>query len=168
MTNLIKFVCYAFKHKWFVFIAGLQVGGIPLWRLIIHDWNKFTPTALPAFMNRALNNYYIRDYREWNYACHHHLVHSPHHWQYWRHDFEGDLAFNDEIVINGCLEMPEVFIREMIADWWGAGRSYHGSWDMSDWLIENLPKMKLHPNTRRKIESILLELEIRCFVDIEY
>lgn len=31
---------YVIRHKWFVFIAGLQTGA-PLWRLIIHDWTKF-------------------------------------------------------------------------------------------------------------------------------
>jgi hypothetical protein len=30
------------RHKWFVLLAGLKTGA-PLWRLIIHDWSKFTP-----------------------------------------------------------------------------------------------------------------------------
>lgn len=51
--------------------------------------------------------------------------------------------------------MPETYVREMVADWMGASRLYTGDWNISDWLAENLPRMKLHPNTLGKVVSIL-------------
>lgn len=42
MSSWFRFAWVILKHKWFVLLAGLEVG-VPLWRLIIHDWSKFTP-----------------------------------------------------------------------------------------------------------------------------
>ena len=38
----LRYLGYVVRHKWFVFRAGLRTGA-PLWRLVIHDWSKFTP-----------------------------------------------------------------------------------------------------------------------------
>jgi len=45
----------------------------------------------------------------------------------------------------------------MIADWMGAGRAYVGSWDIRDWLDDNLPRMALNPETREFIIKIQKE-----------
>lgn len=37
-----RYLSYVLRHKWFVLRAGLRVRA-PLWRLLIHDWSKFTP-----------------------------------------------------------------------------------------------------------------------------
>ncbi len=44
-----KYFILTLKHKWFVLLAGLRVRKIPLWRLIIHDWSKFTKYELPHY-----------------------------------------------------------------------------------------------------------------------
>lgn len=53
------------------------------------------------------------------------------------------------------LPMPERYVREMVADWSGAGRAQgHGS-DPRPWYRKNRDKMVLHPATRRRIEALL-------------
>ena len=41
MKAHLRYLGYVLRHKWFVLVAGLKVGA-PLWRLLIHDWSKFT------------------------------------------------------------------------------------------------------------------------------
>ena len=38
-----RYLVYLARHKWYVFMAGLRVG-VPLWRLVVHDWSKFLPS----------------------------------------------------------------------------------------------------------------------------
>ena len=56
------------------------------------------------------------------------------------------------------LEMPEKFVREMIADWLAASKAYAGTWDMRDWLDKNGEKIILHPATGRLVSKILGEV----------
>jgi hypothetical protein len=55
------------------------------------------------------------------------------------------------------VEMPEHFVREMIADWIGASRAYEGKWpkDNWPWLAKNFSKVRVHPNTRLLLLKIL-------------
>jgi hypothetical protein len=77
----------------------------------------------------------------------HHQHYNPHHWQHWilRLDDGGAHA----------LEMPEEFVREMVADWAGAGRAITGAWEVLGWYKRNSCKMELHPRTRRLVEELL-------------
>ncbi len=127
------------RHKWFVFVAGLRLGGIPLWRLIIHDWGKFRlweygryARYSAAMKRKQKNGEPIPDEIQdgFNYAWLHHEGVHPHHWGYWI-PRSGKLRGRP-------LSMPNVFMREMVADWMGASRAYTGSWDMSEWLKKNL------------------------------
>lgn len=56
------------------------------------------------------------------------------------------------------LPMPTVCVREMVADWMGASKAYTGSWDISEWLVSNLGKMRLHPETRARVRAELLRM----------
>lgn len=51
--------------------------------------------------------------------------------------------------------MPEHFIREMVADWAGAGRVVTGEWKVLDWYTANKHKMVLHPYTEYRVEKLL-------------
>lgn len=50
--------------------------------------------------------------------------------------------------------MPDVYRREMLADWRGAGKAL-GFPDTTNWYFNNRDKMKLHPDTRKWIEDQL-------------
>jgi hypothetical protein len=51
--------------------------------------------------------------------------------------------------------MPEACIREMVADWMGAGRAVTGAWCVWKWYDENKHNIVLHPETRVRVEQIL-------------
>lgn len=145
----LKYLKSLLLHKWFVFRAGLHTG-TPLLQLIIHDWSKFL--LFTEFIPYA--RYFGHDRGKalkpaFDEAWLHHQNHNPHHWQYW-------LLIYDQHV-NKCqaLPMPREYVAEMVADWMGASRAYTGSWDMSDWLSKNGPKMILHPDTKTELDFAL-------------
>lgn len=51
--------------------------------------------------------------------------------------------------------MPDVYQREMLADWVGAGRAITGKDEPWIWYGNNKEKMNLHPDTRHWIETAL-------------
>lgn len=53
-----------------------------------------------------------------------------------------------------ALQMPDVYIREMVADWRGAGRA-QGNPDTKAWYLANRDNMTLHPITRMDVEVYL-------------
>lgn len=53
--------------------------------------------------------------------------------------------------------MPDASLREMVADWYGAGYAIHGSDDLVEWYACNSPKVRLHPETRARVDSIIMD-----------
>lgn len=87
----------------------------------------------------------------------HHLHHNDHHWQYW--------IFPDNFKPKGVdsaegsvMIMPEEAALEMVADWMGASMAYTNSWDMTKWLKEHLPKIRLHSFTAVYVKGVLTQL----------
>jgi hypothetical protein len=145
--NYLKYVC---KHKWFVFRAGLAVGGIPLWRLIIHDYSKFSKAEWTPYVNRFFGGRAgiedkSQDPQEFHRAWLHHLHHNPHHWEHWITPAH----------MSDPLEMPEHFVREMIADWLGAGKGITGSWDLTEWYEKTESRHILHPATKEYVRVLM-------------
>lgn len=136
------------RHKWFVFWAGLRLGGIPILRLILHDLSKFGRSELPHYNRQFFGD--ADDPMGFATAWNHHENHNPHHWGYWI-PRTGRFAGQP-------LPMPRSYAREMVADWCGAGRAYTGSWDMTEWLKKNLSGMRLHPDTRAHVIDALAKI----------
>jgi len=146
----IAYLKYILRHKYFVFVAGRRIGGVSLWRLLIHDWSKFLPSEWVSyaytFYNPDGTTRYIESedfLRAWNA----HQKRNKHHWQYWY--LVSDNGMREP------LRMPHKYAREMIADWMGAGRAIHGHWDITEWYSKNFYSQELHPATRSLVESIL-------------
>ena len=57
-----------------------------------------------------------------------------------------------------AFEMPRPLVREMVADWMGAGRAITGHWDIKEWYSKNEQGMLLHPMTKLYVEHILSAL----------
>lgn len=158
MVHHWNYLKYVVRHKWFVFIAGIRIG-VPIWRLIIHDWSKFGRTEWTPYVH-SFHTYKGNRTPEvrlaFNSAWLHHQNHNPHHWQYWviRDDF-----YDTELVRVRVLEMPEHFTREMVADWAGAGRGITGTWDFKQFYFNNEYKMYLHQNTRDLVVKLLIQLD---------
>lgn len=148
---------YVLRHKFYVFQECLKLG-VPLWIAIVHDWDKFLPDEWFPYVNffhgknakakRDKTGYYKPTDTgdtafEWSWFLH--ARRNKHHWQWWVFPTEGD---------NKVLPIPDVYRREMLADWRGAGRA-QGTPDTRVWYEANKHKMQLHPETRAWIEFML-------------
>jgi hypothetical protein len=146
-------------HKWYVFLAG-QLTGVPLWRLVIHDWSKFSPTELFGY---AGNIYGSRDKDKWAKSWLHHLHYNPHHPEHWILSWRGNPDFYNELGESIApfivlLPMPETYVREMLADMMATGYKVTGSWDIANWLNQNGPDMHLHDSTIVLIDKVMKEI----------
>jgi Family of unknown function (DUF5662) len=158
----LKYAGYLIRHKWFVYRAGLWTRA-PLWRLIIHDWSKFLPSEWVPYANYFYGGAQPKERKiayfhqpgdelgkRFDKAWLLHIHRQPHHWQHWvlREDEGG----------TKCLEMPHHFVREMVADWLGAGRTQTGKWGIRDWYDKNKNNIRIHDNTRLLVEYLLAGL----------
>lgn len=139
---------YVFRHKFFVFQECLKLN-VNLWIAITHDWDKFLPGE---WLPYARTFYQPDGQQQYNpehgfaVSWNHHQKRNKHHWQYWYITWDtGD---------SECLPMPDVYRREMLADWRGAGRAI-GMPDTKAWYEQNKQRMHLHPDTRIWIEQQL-------------
>lgn len=152
--------------------AGERLG-VPEEQLAIHDESKWSDEEFPHYaayfhsgidespLDAASQEGTVSD--GFTRAWLHHIHHNPHHWQHWM--FPDGFSPEGSSVENGVLPMPENYVREMVADWMGASKGYTGSWDMTDWLNENLHKMSLHSQTWEILREVLGELGYRLQVD---
>jgi len=152
-----QYVWLTIKHKYFVFIAGLKVG-VPIIRLILHDWTKFLPSELPHYQKQFFGN--ADDPLGFIQCWTKHQNRHQHHWEYWV-PRTGHNRCSPPYMDNAPIPMPTPAIKEMIADWIGASRAYEGSWPAPSnwpWLNNNLHSIRVHPQTRQKIKDILARL----------
>lgn len=162
MKAHLRYLSYVARHKWWVLVAGLRTGA-PLWRLVIHDWSKFTPAEWGPYVayfygeRERLKRTEADDYRyavavepyerAFDRAWLHHQHANPHHWQHW--------TLREDSGAVKLLAMPEAFVREMVADWMGAGRAITGRWEVAEWYAKNREVIQLHPDTRPLVESLI-------------
>jgi hypothetical protein len=137
-------------HKYYVAIACRRVGGVPFRRWLTHDLSKFSRAEFGPYA-RKFQGHRKDTAAEFSRAWRHHYAINDHHWNHWR-------FYDDQKMDYTYYPMPDHCLREMIADWMGAGRLYKGSWDISPWLKSNFVAMPLHPETRAKVEKILLSM----------
>lgn len=144
MPRHLRYAVYLARHKWFVLVAGLRTGA-PLWRLIVHDWSKLTPAEWGGYVAAFFSGRPRSETRDaFELAWNHHVHRNPHHWEHWQSVSRG-----------GALRMPDHFVREMVADWAGAGRGITGRWDVARWYEDHRSEMLLHERTRELAEELL-------------
>ncbi len=151
-----KYLLLTLKHKWFVLVAGLRIG-VPLWRLLLHDWTKFMPCELPHYQRQFFGaaDRPMSFMRAWT----HHQNSHGHHWEYWI-PRTGHNRCNQPFPDNEPIPMPEWAILEMFADWQGASRTYEKRWPepgMWPWMQANYHRLRLrlHPDTQRKLDKLV-------------
>lgn len=149
------------RHKLFVLIAGRRTG-VPFWRLLVHDLSKFSRAEWSPYVRRfALGRGGAVDHEadadEWRLAWNHHWHRNPHHWEHWLRFVPYDGGGTSTHYI-AEIPMPETYVREMVADWMGAGRAYTGTWDAREWYAKNRSKIILHPDSRRLAERLMAEV----------
>ena len=144
-----KYLKAVLRHKKFVMLAGW--GRVPFWRLILHDWSKFTPRMWGPYA-RAFYGPKNRKTGKpdgdgaFDAAWLWHQQIERHHWQGW-------VLMEDSGKVH-CLPMPHVYREEMLADWRGANRAY-GDQSLTDWYLRTASARKLHPETRDWVEGQL-------------
>ena len=149
MKKKSQFLWSLLKHKWFVLIAGVffrrKLGiGIPLGTLILHDWSKFTQFQFQAYTDQFFGG----GSDQFQAAFKEHYTVEPHHPEAWILDDPPDFR----------CRMHGLALREMIIDWMGSGRTYTGSWNMQEWLNQNLYKKPLSPGTLVRVKEIVTAL----------
>ena len=89
--------------------------------------------------------------QDFQYAWLTHIHKNPHHWQHW-------ILVHDDIKngkLETILEMPYNYIIEMICDWWAFSWARGNLYEIFNWYDEHSKNMKLAPETRTTVESIL-------------
>jgi len=165
-----KNLLYILIHKFYVLIAGRKLG-VPLWRLIIHDLSKLTPSEWIPYADKFYGelkrheDLYCNQQPEisdaefdelkkkvdarFKKAWLHHIHLNPHHWDHW--------------VVPGtqeALKMPDHFVREMVCDWWAAGKAKGKTspQELHEWYTHNANVMVLHDTTRKMVEALVDQL----------
>lgn len=117
--NLTNHFNKVLTHKKEVFKACCKVG-IPI-QGIMHDMSKFSPVE---FFESA--KYYCGDrspidkckeVNGYSLAWFHHRGRNKHHWEYWVDNFDKGMT---------PVQMPFKYALEMLCDFIGAGKAYHG------------------------------------------
>lgn len=150
-----KTIC---KHKHYVRKYCWKMG--MYWQGVTHDMSKFSPIE---FFESA--KYYqgsrspIDACKEENgvsYGWQHHKGRNPHHYEYWIDNLD-----------NGGtpLLMPSKYIKELIADYLGAGHAYMGkkftyAAEYSWWQQKKKKPLAMHPVTKEFIDVVLYNLKI--------
>lgn len=125
------------------------------WQICInHDFSKTDPEEYDAYDayfyggNRSYS--VVEDFRR---AWLRHIHMNPHHWQHWV--LINDEPGEGEIV----LDMPYLYIIEMICDWWSFSWSKGDLTEIFNWYSEHKDYMKLSDTTRKSVEYILGKIE---------
>ena len=153
----LKYLRYVLRHKWFVLIEGRKLG-LGWWRLIVHDWSKFSSAEFGPYArffygdepSSKTGGPMRKATPEFAAAWKHHWQNNPHHWEYW-----AESNFKGKSFSHLIAPMPDVFRREMLADWRAAGRAITGTDNTVGWYAIQRDKIVLHPETREWIESQL-------------
>lgn len=151
--------------------AGTMLG-VPQRQLDEHDLSKWSPIEFPAY---AMHYYGPAAGKgdgnlsssggaptAYAYAWHNHCCLNPHHHNHWI--FNGDFTVAGSDMEGPVLAMPEHFAVEMVADWMGSSFAYTGSWDMSEWLVLNIPRITLHSRTATLVSEVLSGLGYKSIV----
>lgn len=127
------------------------------WNIYLHDDTKTIDDEYYAyyeyFYNRDKNGKCKNKFAEKNFrmAKLAHFHRNPDHWQHW--------VLFDSTGLVVALDMPYIYIVEMICNWWSYSWAEDDLWSIFDWYDKNKKKMKLSKRTRDEVEDILDKLK---------
>lgn len=115
-----------------------------------HDASKTDPEEYDAYDAYFYGN--NRSYsvvQNFKKAWLRHIHNNPHHWQHW-------ILINDDpkegMVV---IDMPYIYVVEMICDWWSFSWTKGDLNEIFGWYEARKDYMKLSANTQRSVEYIL-------------
>ena len=148
MRRHLAYLGYVLRHKGYVFVECLRLG-VPLWIAILHDWTKFLPDEWFAYVRSFYTTDGARQFQPDPAFTKARLLHqkrNKHHPQ--SRVFIGDCGGIEPV------PMPDVYRRELLADWRRAAKST-GKPDLLGWYADCAHEMPFHPETRTWIEAQL-------------
>ena len=145
-----NYLKYIIEHKKNVFIEAWKMG--LYFHAFTHDLSKFRPSEFIPYAKffydtKRDKNYKKSDETNENFqkGWVFHQKRNKHHWNYWV-----SVTRKNEII---PLEMPEKYVKQMIADWNGMSRKFGGN--TREYYEKNKDEMILHQKTIEKIENLL-------------
>lgn len=116
-----------------------------------HDFSKrsiyeFEPYAKRFFLPNG-KELYKEDFDK---AWLHHIHSNPHHWNYW--------VLVDGVGEITALEMPKVYVYEMICDWLSFGFKKGDLTEIKSFNESKRNEYILHPNTRKLVDDIIKKI----------
>lgn len=155
MTKHWQYLKYVLRHKFYVWREGRKLG-LSWWILLIHDWQKFTPTEWSPYVWSFYGPWKYSERPQWlvdsfNRAWLHHIHYGPHHWQHWL------LVYDDDKEAEEALPIPERYTVEMLADWRAAGLAITGQDNTKEWYLKRRERFQrvIHQDARKWIEKQL-------------
>ena len=118
-----------------------------------HDKSKYDAEEYDAYDKYFYGgNKSFEVVENFNKAWLHHIHVNHHHWQHW-------ILINDnpdegEII----LEMPDLYIIEMICDWWSFSWKKGDLKEIFNWYDKRKEHIKLSKNTHKKVIDILYKI----------
>ena len=127
------------------------------WQICMnHDFSKTDPEEYEAYDTYFYGGVGNRSYsvvKEFRRAWLRHIHLNPHHWQHW-------VLINDEPTEGEIiLDMPYIYIVEMICDWWAFSWSAGDLSEIFNWYSKHKDYMKLSDATRKSVEYILGKIQ---------
>jgi hypothetical protein len=121
-----------------------------------HDTSKTGPYEYEAYDEYFYGrNKSYAVVQEFNRAWLHHIHENPHHWQHWI--LVNDDPDEGEII----MDMDDVYIVEMVCDWWAFSWKKGDLHEIFNWYDQHKDYMKLSTNTRKKVEDILDKIKTK-------
>lgn len=154
---------YLVRHKRYVAMIARDLG-IPV-RGLLHDLSKFRPSEFIPYARYHFSpdGTFIRrqetadvsgeEDAAFRRAVLLHQRRNPHHWQHWVRAGPGGRA--------RALPMPPDVVKEMVADWMGAGLAQRSQVDLWTWWETNRAQIVLHPDTEAAVRALLAALRER-------
>ena len=110
-----------------------------------HDASKYSDEEYEPYANWFYGDEKSKE--DFDIAWLHHQKVNPHHWQYW-------ILINDEDGIE-CMDMPMMYIIEMICDWWSFSWSKGNLYEILDWYKQHKGSIMLSDTTRDRVETLI-------------
>ena len=119
-----------------------------------HDQSKYDPEEYGPYDEYFYGgNRSYRVVRNFDKAWLRHIHMNKHHWQHW-------ILMNDNpdegMII---LDMPDIYIIEMICDWWSFSWKKGNLYEIFQWYNERKDHIKLSEDTRKTVEDILEKMK---------
>ena len=147
----LNYIWCVLRHKYYVIKYCIKLG-VPLLG-IVHDLSKFRLSEIVAYANYFCGNEEQKEkYKQkFTYSRLYHIHRNPHHWQYW-------LSKEDEGNTN-TLDMPEKYVKEMVADWCGAGIARTGELEVDTWYEKKWHRIDLSNKTSLLVDRLIKEIK---------